>query len=340
MLRTSGVGSAFFLALVLGLAPPAKADPVNGTLYFTTFNGGPNVNRVDFDYDGLNTFTLSPITNIASTPGADGIIFAPNDNLLVGGQGTGLVHQVNTTTGAFTSAATGQGGAFHLTLDPSGNSVWSAGLPGLLSQTSLTPFGPAGTAHALNGSDTTITHVAFTPGGRTFYINDTGNGGDGDGNFGIINLTTFTTTRLISNLDGAHGMAYDSFTGDLFVFGHDRIIQMDLSGAAPTIVRNLEFAGLGFDQGTVDGHGHLFVASNEGHLFFMDYSSDGLISNAHFHATPFLANFLDDIAPLSGLGSQEPPAGVPLPGVAVAGLALLGGLGGRKALARVRRQAA
>jgi hypothetical protein len=326
LLRT--LGALAVLALVL---TSAKADPVQGTIYFTTYNpvnsngyiqgsanggfdGGPNgrnVHKVNFNYNGT-TFTLGTPTPISLTNGADGIIFAPNGNLLVGGQNSGLVHQVNPVTGTYTSQTTGQGGAFHLTLDPSGTKVWSAGLPGVLSDTPLAPFAP-GTAHLLNGNDTTITHVAFDGAGNAYYINDTGNGADGNGNLGTINLGTFTTTRVHSLLDGAHGMAYDPFSGDLMVFGHDRILQVDVPSL--TVVANLQFPGLStFDQGTVDGKGHLFVASNAGPLLFMDYSSDGVISLSHYSATPFLANYLDDIAPLAGLGSQP----VPLPGVLAA----------------------
>ena len=105
----------------------AIADPVEVPLYYTTFAGGANVWRVLGTYTGNGTagngtFTLSGDTNIASTGGADGIVLNPNNGqLLIGGQGN-AIHQVNPTTGTFTTAVPGVN-AFHLAVDPSKNVV-------------------------------------------------------------------------------------------------------------------------------------------------------------------------------------------------------------------------
>jgi len=62
------------------------------------------------------------------------------------------------------------------------------------------------------------------------------------------------------------------------------------------------------DQGAVDGKGHALVASNCGFLTFMDYSASGLVGAAgNYVNTQFLAANLDDVAPLSGLGSNPVP---------------------------------
>ena len=100
-------------------------------------------------------------------------------------------------------------------------------------------------------------------------------------------------------------MAFDSFTGHLMLFGDGHITQID--PANPTVfVSDRAVGGVQFDQGTVDGNGHMFVADNNGNLFFMDYSASGLVANAgNFVALQFLDTCLDDVAPLSGLG--EPP---------------------------------
>jgi len=47
-------------------------------------------------------------------------------------------------------------------------------------------------------------------------------------NFGRIDLATFRTTRLISNLPAAHdGLVFDPYTGDLILVGNDSISQFD-----------------------------------------------------------------------------------------------------------------
>ncbi len=58
--------------------------------------------------------------------------------------------------------------------------------------------------------------------------------------------------------------------------------------------------GWRLDQGTVDGHGHLFVASNTGHVIFIDYAANPqrLIDNNVLAHMQWIDNFLDDLAPL------------------------------------------
>jgi hypothetical protein len=143
-------------------------------------------------------------------------------------------------------------------------------------------------------------------------------------------MSTFVATPILNPLSGtfvwpaAHGLAYDSFTGDLFLMGDSTITQFDpITG---TIVGQRVFAGLNFDQGTVDGKGHLFVADNGGNLLFMDYGLTGDIDDlSNPVVIRFLASALDDVAPLSGPGSRVPEPGT---------LALLG-LG---AIAAIRRR--
>ncbi len=58
--------------------------------------------------------------------------------------------------------------------------------------------------------------------------------------------------------------------------------------------------GWRLDQGTVDGFGHLFVASNTGHVIFVDYAANDSLyirDNILLHME-WIDNFLDDLAPL------------------------------------------
>ncbi|HEV2042181.1 MAG TPA: PEP-CTERM sorting domain-containing protein [Casimicrobiaceae bacterium] len=288
-------------SLVSGLA---SATPISYDLFYTTFSGGANVNEVHVDYTGNGTagngvFSLTLNHNIASTGGADGIVFNPNNSrLLVGGQGN-AVHEVNPTTGAFTTATPGVN-AFHLAVDPSLMIVWVSSIPGALASMPISPnlSGP-GTILTLSGDDTAITSLAFTPSNGVFY---TSGGSGGFGSFGSINLTTGVTTRILTNVPAAHGMQFDPFSGNLILDGSNQVSQ--INPAAPgVIISTATFAGMTFDQGAADGLGHLFIASNTGTLLFLDYSTTSLVgSPLNFSALPFLASSLDDVAPLIGAG--------------------------------------
>ena len=313
----------------------AWADPLEVPLYYTTFNGGQNVWRVLATYTGNGTagngtFTLTGDTNIASTGGADGIVLNPNNGqLLIGGQGN-AIHQVNPATGTFTTSFPGVD-TFHLAVDPSKNVVWASSIPGALASSPINPFGGPGTIRTLSGSDTAITSIAFAPSGTVYYTNA---GSGGFGNFGTINLATGVTSRLLTNVPAAHGMVYDPFSNSLILGGDSHISQISLT--TNTIIHDLTVAGDTFDQGAVDGKGHLFWADNNGRLFFLDYSTTGDVGSPNdFVSNAFFKGALDDIAPLIGAGGTTTP---PVPEPETYAL-MLAGLGGLAAALRRRRKA-
>ncbi len=75
--------------------------------------------------------------------------------------------------------------------------------------------------------------------------------------------------------------------------------------SAGSLLETISFRGATFDQGTVDGLGHIFAADNNGLLYMVDYSS-GTLAGATSEGL-FLANQLDDIAPKVGSGSNKVP---------------------------------
>ncbi len=317
------VKSKLFMQTMAGLlllAPVlANADKANGTLYYTTYAGGMNVHKLDYSYDGLSTFTMSGISDIAATNGADGIIFAPNGHLLIGGQGYDTVHEITVGGALINDYTTDAGGQFHLALDPTGKFVYGAGLPG--NYTKHTLGTPGFTASmGITGDNSSITSLAFAA-GKTFYTTSGGGGGAGD--FGIIDLSTNITTQIFSNANGFHGLVFDPYTSDLIGFAGNTIVQVDPT--TNTIVSTLIVDGESFDQGTTDGKGHILVASNGGNLTFLDYQSTMLVGgSSNFVSTQFLAGALDDVAPLAGLGSN----GTPEPGsIALVAASIVSGLG-------------
>jgi hypothetical protein len=58
------------------------------------------------------------------------------------------------------------------------------------------------------------------------------------------------------------------------------------------------------DQGTSDGVGHIYVASNTGYIVFVDMTISGLVGSPDFVDAPFCDTFLDDLAPDCGLGGR------------------------------------
>ena len=318
--RTAGT---ILVGLWVALASPsASATLFTGTLYYTLFSGGQNVWRVNYSYqDSTQTFALGAPTNIASTNGADGIIFAPNGNLLVGGQGSGNVYEVKPSNGALVNTQATGTSSFHLTLDPNLKSVYSSDFGGSLNTLSL-PIGSGSANTAITGGDSGLTQIAFGNEGTVFYVNGSPNGG---GNLGTINLGTGVTTQLYTGVQSAHGLIYDPFTDLITMFGAGETGTMnDLTGAS--LKTSSQIYGLGdFDQGSVDGFGHALVAGS-GAITFIDYHLSNDITKPDF--TTFVRGFtgIDDLAPLAGAGSNPNPVPEPqsllLVALALAGLAV------------------
>ena len=143
-------------------------------------------------------------------------------------------------------------------------------------------------------------------------------------------ITKLKTELLIDSLEGAHGGTYDSYSNTIFVFGGSKIHQilpyMEGGKIKARVVASIDLreyffketeqnltqprtndgglVGWRLDQGTVDGMGHLFVASNTGHLVFVDYAANPnryINDNVLVHLQ-WIDNYLDDLAPLSGVG--------------------------------------
>ena len=140
------------------------------------------------------------------------------------------------------------------------------------------------------------------------------------------------TKVLIDELEGAHGGTYDTYSKTIFVFGGSKIVQIqpsytddkiDGQHATAKVVAEIDLReyffeeteanlsgprtpGVGWrlDQGTTDGYGHLFVASNTGHMIFVDFAANPkkLINDNILIHVQWIDNYLDDLAPLSGVG--------------------------------------
>jgi len=270
-----------------------------------------NVWPIDFNSDGASFINFMNDVNLCSTQGADGIAGNPQnaDLLLVGGQG-GRINTCSISTGVAT-VFNSPVSVFHLEV-PDATTVFGNGIPGLLASHTINPDGSLvvpGTLFTLTAAagctgDTVITQLISTPTG-TFYANN--------GNFGTLTFTgpnTADTCRLYgagglnsgTALQGAHGGVYDPFSNTIITMGNSCLSQLTAAGL---LISNNCFAGGNFDQGTVDGQGHAFIAQNP-NIFFLDYAATGLIASASFGASTSVRSSLDDVAPLVGEGTTDP----------------------------------
>ena len=294
----------------------AHAASISGTLYYTTYSGGTNVHSVDYSYNG-SALSLTNNIGIAATTGADGLLFAPDGNLVVAGQSNNVLSEI-TKTGSLVNMVGAGTGSYHLALSSNAPNatlynLWNGSGSGgttSISATTLSSGGLAsgGIAYTVNCSGSCSTDVrglVYDPVNNTWYY---GTAADGQsGSFGTVSFDNTshvaTLTQLMTNVY-AHGLTYDPFTQDIIMSSANTIQQY--SAALNSIVSTANGPG-NFDQSAVDGQGHLFVASNSGNLQFIDYAASGLIGSSTYSTSPFLAGSLDDIAPLSGTGSNPVP---------------------------------
>jgi hypothetical protein len=214
-------------ALACGMyATGAKADPVSVDLFYTIFSGAPNVWEVTATLSG-SSLTFSGDHSIATTAGADGLLFLPNGHLAVGGQGFNHVSEV-TTGGVIGPVVAAGTGSYHLALS-NGNTLlynmWNGAGGGGSTAISALPISggglsAAGTAYTVScstGCSTDVRGVIFDPTNATYYYGATPDGST-SGEFGTVVFNdvahTATLTRLLTGVP-AHGLTFDPFTNDI-----------------------------------------------------------------------------------------------------------------------------
>lgn len=293
VLALSALGAVFAANAASGGASSAAT----GEMYFTTFQD-QGLYKVAVAYShGQPQFGTQKL--IAHLPAADGVVFTPDGKALVGGQDTGMIQEVDPATGAVTQVSSGCGNSFLLASAPSGRTVYTAGLPGALCAVPVDPL-RTGSVVQLRGDDTEVTDIAFDGQGKAYYTTGVVSG---VGNFGTIDLSTGTTTRLLSGIDAGHGIAYDPYSQTLFLFGDASVFQID-PRHPQTVLSSMVVPSAQFDNGTTDGLGHLYVASNTGELVVVDYHQSMRLGDARNVVTQLtLHNALDDVAPLIGPGA-------------------------------------
>ena len=309
----------------------AIADVIQQPLYYTKYNlvnpASPtetNVKKVIVTTDRVaQSVNFSPRVDLIRTLGADGINLFPDttplttsDNqIIVGGQFFLTVHRIDPNTSPATllqSVGCGAGctGAYHIIVDPRQDRIYATEQPGAISVVPITVTPPtlgAAVIHPILGDNAAsgISTIAFVANSPTNVFYTASNPG-GQGDFGKIDLTTYTTTRYFVNQPGFHGMQYDPYSGTLICCGSNHIIQINPT-TPPTILADIAIpATLQLDQLAVDGSGMVYAASNTGHLVTLDYRTPTkrINDSGAYHNVQFLDDNLDDVAPIL---TAEPP---------------------------------
>ena len=293
----------------------------------------------EFTYDSVApTLAITPVVFlVAPTPahphGADGISFNPQDHMLMVGanDGTQWLKEVNPTTGAVSLFQTTVQ-PYNVMVQSDATKAWMDpdGLSGLASMT-LTPSPSNPVTLPLTGDDTQVNTIMFVPGDsiHAFYTSECNSNNAAcpvgsrfqgvQGHVGMINLQTGATTCFKDSTgkcilyQGVHGGVYDPFSGDLIVFGSNMVNQISTSGVlvgheALGTISGTNLASNEFDQGAVDGFGHVFLSWNGGGVYFEDYSSSGTIGGGgnfqYFSTDGGALHYMDDVAPIIGPGAS------------------------------------
>jgi len=309
-----------------------------GNVFYTQYTG--TVGYFDFVYTpSTATFSIpnKPVVINSNLPhGSDGVVFNPQDHKILTGtnQPFNGFNEVDPNTGVATTHASNVP-SYNLMVDSTGTILWMDGdaCPGCnsLSYVSLVGGFGAPATLTLSGDDVNLNTIIFVDPTHVYYMAELGPRFQGQtGHVGMLDTTTGVTTCFKSGgvcivYNGVHGGVYDPFTKDLIVFGYNQINQINPSNGAliaSETVAALNPSNGNFDQGAVDGFGHLFIswAANNGDIYFEDYSG-GTIGTSNFNAitngganicvgvcTGFVSgnafNTVDDLAPIVGPGSQ------------------------------------
>ncbi len=283
------------IMLTLAVATAQAGAPYTGDVYLSQING--QTFRVQLAYDGTNAPSISTPQVVATLVRGGGARVGPHRQLYV--VGAGNISQVDLASGVVTLRSTFSN-ANAISLDPDGVRAWTGWFDTTLSEQPLSPF-DNGVPRAVTGSDTTITTLAFTPSNGVFFAN--GNASS-PANFGRIELSTFTTSRISSGIY-ATGVVYDPFSQRLLLAGVGRLRQIDPANPAVAgASRDDSAAGENYLVLEPSGKGHA-IGTRYGavaRLVLLDYSTSGNIAGA---GTQLFSVPLPGVTDLSGAAGVD-----------------------------------
>ena len=251
------------------------------------------------------TNTISILTNTGT--GLDSLMFDAQGNIVFDSFGGSTVGRFNVTTMLTTPVIGSFAGPADMALEPGGTSALISNASGTtISRVNLTTSTASGSLSVGARPD----GVTYDNAGHLFVVL-------GLNRVAQIDPTTGAVIKSISTPNQPDGLTFDATTGLLYVAsdgGGFYVVPTDLSSATFTAVAGSPV----FDGIASNGNNLYFVIRNTGGLLY------DLVTHSVVETSPFIAG-ADDIAPLAGLGSQQ-PQGVPEPasiGILSTGLLLI-----------------
>jgi streptogramin lyase len=276
----------FCTCLLVGALLLVAAGPAPAAILYVTDLQTSQLQKVD-----TSTNTITVLTNTPSNP--DSLIFDPQGRILYSQLFAGTIGRYDPVANTNTVISNGPGGnrmnlPLDLTLEPSLTSILvSDRNGGAIYRINLNNANP--------NTNTTLFTSGFSPDGITYdnaghlFVN---------ANFSSILQLDPTTGAVLKSINvGGDGLTYDSFSNALWQGNGGGLEEVSTSLNSAVFIPNPFGSGIDGIEG--DGNGNIYGAGGN---FIYKYN----IPSGQWSQLTFVPG-LDDLAPVSGLGSNAAP---------------------------------